>query len=143
MINQDYRINHDYIILTILTLLLDVCLFFIILQNSLNVMDLCFIYNVFCIHFIFLYSLYYENQCLIDFCHYNLFLLLAISPFIVTNVYILWVCLFLVYMVQLLWIIEERCILNKKDETFGYGKILSVGVLCNTILLSFCIGKKY
>ena len=69
--------------------------------------------------------------------------MLAISPFIVSNIKILTVCLFLVFMVQLLWIIEERCILNKKDETFGYGKLLSVGVLCNTILLSFRIGRKY
>ena len=136
-------INHDYLKLTILTGGLDVSLFMISIQNPLNIMDICFLYNVFCIHFIFFYSLYYENQCLIDFCHYNLFLLLAISPFIVSNIQILSVCLFLIFMVQLLWIVEERCILNKKDETFGYGKILSVAVLCNTILLSFRIGTKY
>jgi len=135
--------DDDIIKLISLTLLLDLLLLFILLSQSLKVSDTCFVYNVFLVHFIFLYSLCYGHQLFIDFCHYSLFLLLLISPFIVCNLYILCVCLFLVFMIQFLWVVEGRCILNKEGDFFGFGKTISICTLLHTIFLSIIIGKKY
>ena len=132
--------NIDMIKLICLTVLLDVLLLSILLFQTLTVSDMCFVYNVFLVHLVFLYSLCYEYQVLIDFCHYSLFLLLLISPLILYNLYILCVCLFLVFMVQFLWVIEGRCILNKEGEVFGYGKTLNIVVIFNTIMISGMIG---
>jgi hypothetical protein len=110
--------DDDIIKLISLTLLLDLLLLFILLSQSLKVSDTCFVYNVFLSHFIFLYSLCYGHQLFIDFCHYSLFLLLLISPLILHNLYILCVCLFLVFMIQFLWVVEGRCILNKEGDFF-------------------------
>ena len=133
--------NIDIIKLICLTVLLDVLLLSILIFQTLTVLDMCFVYNVFLVHLVFLYSLCYEHQVLIDFCHYSLFLLLLISPFILYNLYILCVCLFLVFMVQFLWVVEGRCILNKEGEVFGYGKTISTCTLLHTIFLSITIGK--
>jgi hypothetical protein len=136
--------DDDIIKLISLTLLLDLLLLFILLSQSLKVSDTCFVYNVFLSHFIFLYSLCYGHQLFIDFCHYSLFLLLLISPLILHNLYILCVCLFLVFMIQFLWVVEGRCILNKEgDFFFGFGKTFSICTLLHTIFLSIIIGKKY
>ena len=101
-----------------------------------------FIYNVYIIHILFLTSLFYDEQFMIDISHYLLFILLFISVFIIHDVYILGICLFLITTIQILWIIEGRCILNKQDQEFGYGNTLSICTLIVTILISFVIGKK-
>lgn len=134
--------NKDYFKLTLLTIVLDLFLVSIVYLQTLTVSDICFIYNVLMVHFIFLYSLVKENQDLIDISHYNLFILLFFCPYIVTNKYILGVCLFLLFMVQFLWIVEGRCILNKEGQVFGFGKSLNISVLLQTILVSFIIGKR-
>ena len=52
------------------------------------------------------------------------------------------ICLFLLTTIQVLWIQEERCILNDPDnsEKFGYGKEIWYVTLLYSIILSAKIG---
>lgn len=132
----------DYLKITLITLFLDILFLIILCIRKLKILDYIFIYNVYIVHILFLISLFYDEQIIIDISHYLLFILLFISSFIIHDVYILGLCLFLITTIQILWVIEGRCILNKKDEEFGYGNELSIITLLFTIVISFVIGKK-
>ena len=134
--------NSDYLKITLLTLFLDILFLILLCIRNLKILDYLFVYNVYIIHILFLISLFYDNEIMIDISHYLLFILLFISVFIIHDVYILGICLFLITTIQILWVIEGRCILNKKDEEFGYGKTISICTLLFTIVMSFVIGKK-
>ena len=69
-----------------------------------------------------------------------------------SNVFILSICLFLSTAIQVLWVYEERCILNERTSSststqtpsqFGYGKELNVYMILLTILFSMKIGYSY
>ena len=134
--------NSDYLKITLLTLFLDILFLILLCIRKLKILDYLFVYNVYIIHILFLISLFYDEQIMIDILHYLLFILLFISVFIIHDVYILGICLFLITTIQILWVIEGRCILNKKNEDFGYGNELNIITLLFTILISFMIGKK-
>ena len=42
-------------------------------------------------------------------------------------------------MIQILWLIESRCILNESGEIWGYGDIVEVGTIIWTVLLNLKI----
>jgi len=132
----------DYLKITSITLFLDILFFIILYTRKLKILDYLFIYNAYIVHILFLTSLFYDDEIMIDISHYLLFILLFISVFIIHDVYILGVCLFLITTIQILWVIEGRCILNKNDQEFGYGKTIGICSLLFTIVMSFIIGKK-
>ena len=132
----------DYLKITSITLFLDILFFIILYTRKLKILDYLFIYNAYIVHILFLTSLFYDDEIMIDISHYLLFILLFISVFIIHDVYILGVCLFLITTIQILWVIEGRCILNKNDQEFGYGKTIGICSLLFTIVMSFVIGKK-
>jgi hypothetical protein len=52
------------------------------------------------------------------------------------------VALLFVLAIQMLWIKEERCILNEinDDKSYGYGKIINVATLFLGTILSYQLG---
>lgn len=134
--------NSDYLKILLLTLFLDILFFILLCIRKLKILDYVFVYNVYIVHILFLTSLFYDEQIMINISHYLLFILLFISVFIIHDVYILGICLFLITTIQILWVIEGRCILNKKGQEFGYGKTITICTLLFTIIMSFIIGKK-
>ncbi len=132
----------DYLKITLITLFLDILFLIILCIRKLKILDYIFIYNVYIVHILFLISLFYDEQIIIEMSHYLIFILVFISVFIIHDVYLLSICLLLITIIQILWIVEGRCILNKKDEEFGYGKTISICTLLFTIVMSFIIGKK-
>lgn len=135
------KIN-DYTKIVGLTIVLDIALVYIISQCKLVVFDKSFIVCVLLTHILFYYALYYDIDPLIDSLHQILFFFLSVSIF-VKNIWLLLLNLFLITTIQILWIIEERCILNKEHKRFGYDKPLSIVTLIWTILLSMKIGYTF
>lgn len=133
---------NDYAKVTGITMILDSVLIYIISQCKLVVFDKTFIVCVLLTHILFYYALYYDIDPLIDSLHKILFFFMSVSIF-VKNIWLLLLNLFLISTIQVLWIIEERCILNKEHKRFGYAKPLSVVTLLWTILLSMKIGYTY
>jgi hypothetical protein len=128
--------------LYLLTVILDLFLLYALITNNLCNKDKIFIFIVLTTHLTFFYSLYIENKKILDLLHIMLFLLLLFGIFL-ENIYLLSICLFLLFIIQALWIYENRCILNEKEYTFGYGKQLSISVLLLTIIYSIKIGLTF
>ena len=129
----------------LITLVLDVFLIYILLRRSLNRMDTYLIFLFLLCHIVFLYSLIKNNEILINILHYLLCILLFVTAFLVKDIFLLMVLLFLVFMIQFLWIIENKCIMNKDGEKMFHNKWIDNGgrvvTLLLTIYLSFKIGK--
>lgn len=136
--------DNDQLKMFILTILIDIGLIYLLLYQKLNITDYIFCYIILISHLLFLYGLWNNNEKLLDFLHYLIFIFLSLTIF-VENIYLLTISLFLISIIQILWIIEERCILNKKGEinNFGYGKEINICSLILTIILSIKIGYKY
>lgn len=146
-INIDINIIHrdDFNKLFALTLFMDFIFFIVIFTRTLVYFDYSFCITILITHVIFLASLYYNYIYLLDILHYMVFILLTLGIF-VEDIIILSICLFLTFMIQFLWIIEGRCILNKRNceegQEFGYGKELNIFMLVILILFSLKIGTK-
>ena len=124
-----------------LTLFLDIGLLWIVSTFTLNLFDYLFIGFVFFCHICFYWALFYDMLIWLDYLHYSIFLSLFAS-LLLQNKWLLSICLFLITVIQLLWIQEERCILNDPQcsNTFGYGKELWHVTLLYSIILSAKIG---
>ena len=124
-----------------ITLILDIALLYVVAVSSLNLFDSLFVLFVFICHTLFYLSLYYNAYLWLDYLHYSIFLSLFIR-FLLQNKWLLSICLFLLTVIQVLWIQEERCILNDPDRTeiFGYGKELWYAVFLYSIIFSAKIG---
>jgi hypothetical protein len=136
--------NSDSAKAAIATLCMDIFLLYVICTSpTLLWFDTVFVVVILCSHVLFYYALFSGNDFLIQFLHYCIFLSLAVSIFL-ENTKLLVICLGLLLTIQILWIVEDRCILNDKTEEtkFGYGKELSVGVLLYTIIIAMKIGFK-
>lgn len=95
----------------ILTCLIDIYLIADINHNKLDTFDFLWIISVIACHIIFYISLYKDILPLIDFSHYYIFIALSIGIFLKSyqlNI----LCLLLLLVIQILWIVESRCILN-------------------------------
>ena len=132
-------LHNDYVKVGLLTILLDVVLLWILFQSSLVVFDRTFIVTVLMSHALFFYALLYDIHSLIDSLHVIIFFYLNAAVF-VKNKWLLGLNLFLITTIQILWVIEERCILNREPNQFGYAKSLSIYVLLLTIVLSMKLG---
>jgi hypothetical protein len=135
--------NKEKNILYILTFLLDITLLFVFFINDLIFFDKLWILLVILTHIIFYYSLFYDKRNILDILHYLVFILPILALF-TNNIYIKLVSLFLVVVIQFLWVKENRCILNETDnKQFGYGNELNYCVILLNVILSFNIGYIY
>tara|TARA_B110000438_G_scaffold303721_1_gene366756 strand:- start:738 stop:1148 length:411 start_codon:yes stop_codon:yes gene_type:complete len=126
--------------LYILTALLDSGLIYILAKKNLHFIDKSWIYAVLSTHGLFYYSLRLNKRKLLDILHYLVFVLPVFSLFTKT-IYPKILSLFLVIIIQYLWVIENRCILNENGQSLGFGSITSIATITLNTLLSFQIGK--
>ena len=119
-----------------ITLILDV---FIInsLSNKLKPFDFYYAFSILIIHGIFINALFLGSQKVLDVLHYSVFIYIAFSPFL-SNKYLIGANLFLVFLIQLLWILKGCCILNDPENPirFGFGFEISIFTLIYTIILA-------
>jgi hypothetical protein len=128
--------------LYILTGLLDVLIINIMIFTKMNTFDKAFSYIILFTHAIFFFSLNCYNKKMLDYLHVVIFAALGISIFL-SNIYLLITCCKLLIIIQILWVIENRCILNEKNDKFGFGKELNIFCIILTSILAFKIGYKY
>lgn len=127
--------------LTILTILIDIFLLYVLYRVSFNIKDKIWIYTVLISHVFFLHALYRYNRTILDLIHPLIFILPFLSLF-ATNVWIKLISAILLIIIQLLWIKENKCILNEKTTEFGYGDELAFATLITSSLLCLNIGYK-
>ena len=124
--------------LFLITFFLDLFLLYIIFFNQLNYFDFFWILSVIVCHMLFYYNLVKENRYVLDVLHYFVFIFPSLALF-TKNVLIKFVCIFLLILIQILWIIEKRCILNEENTEFGYGNELNYYLIILTPLLAYSI----
>ena len=135
-------VSDDFLKAAISTILIDIGLFYIVWTTPImNWFDKAFTYIVLFSHILFYYALYFNHDVLIQYLHYLIFASLSVSIFL-ENTKLVMVCLGLLLTIQVLWIIENRCILNGNETEFGYGKELSIAVLLYTVVLSIKVGGR-
>ena len=134
--------NISKIKLFVITLLLDLYLIYISVFYQLDYIDIFWILSVFFCHISFYIALYNENRQLLDILHYFVGILPLLSLFI-SNIFLKILSLFLLLLIQILWIIEKRCILNEGMEHFGYGDLTNYYIIILTPILAFNIGYLY
>jgi len=131
--------NIDKNKLYIITGILDCFLLFILITTNSSLFDKLWIFSVLIIHALFFFFLTYFNKPILDFIHKFIFILPVISIF-ANNIFIKILSLFLLGVIQILWIYEKRCILNEEKEEWGYGDYINYFVIIFTIILSMNIG---
>ena len=127
--------------LTILTMSIDIFLVYVLYRVPFNIKDKIWIYTVLVSHVIFLHALYTDNRTTLDIIHPLIFILPFLSLF-ATNIWIKTISAILLIIIQLLWIKENKCILNEKTTEFGYGDELAFATLITTSLLCLNIWYK-
>lgn len=125
--------------LIIITFLLDIFLIGNIYFNKNTILDSAWTFSVIISHVLFYYNLIYVNRYILDILHYFIFILPTLALF-TQNIYIKIISCFLLILIQILWIIEKRCILNEENHKFGYGDELNYYVIILTSMLSLNIG---
>jgi hypothetical protein len=125
--------------LIIITYLLDIFLIGNIYFNKHTILDIMWTFSVIMCHGLFYYNLIYENRYILDILHYFIFILPTFALF-TPNIYIKIISCLLLILIQILWIIEKRCILNEENYKFGYGDALNYYVIMLTSMLSLNIG---
>lgn len=122
-----------------ITFILDLFLFWLLYNNKLVKFDLLWCISVIVCHILFYFSLLYYNKYLIDKLHAFVFILPVLS-FFSTNIYIKICSCLLLILIQILWINEKRCILNEKNEDWGYGDQIGYFSVVFTPILAMNIG---
>ena len=95
--------------MSIITLLIDISLVFILFTQKLNKFELSIIYFVFIIHIIFLYALQKNDRYLIDVMHVIFVMYIYVLSFFAKNIYLLSLFLSLFIMMILYWVIDKKC----------------------------------
>jgi len=134
--------NNDKYKLYTITIIIDLILIYSLLKINIESFDFIFIFISLNLHILFYYSIYFYDKEIMDFLHYCVFLFPFLAIF-TNSVYIKFVCLFLLFVIQILWIFEKRCIMNEIEDEFGYGDSVTVYTLTLTVILSFLIGKNF
>lgn len=132
----------DYQKAALITGTMDVFLLAVLFNCVLTIFDKFFTISIIGIHLIFLYGLYSQSDLIIDGLHGSIFLYLFLGIFL-DNKYLLGITLFLAITIQLLWIVEDRCILNKTPGQFGYSKELSFLMIFLTVILSMKLSHRF
>jgi hypothetical protein len=125
--------------LVLITIFLDIVLLCALFFYTFETFDSFWIISVFISHLLFYYNLIFYNRYILDILHYFVFILPSLSLF-AKNIVIKILSLVLLILIQVLWVLENRCILNEKDSKFGYGNELNYYLLLLTPILSFNIG---
>lgn len=129
--------------LFLITFFIDILLFYIYLYKKLCSIDFYFIEFIFMIHCIFFISLYKNYNTLIDFCHLFMFLCIFFI-FYIESFELQSLVLFLISLIQILWILKGYCIMNTRKNPFSisFQKLFTIGTFLFTLYLSFSLGKK-
>ena len=125
-----------------ITSIIDILLIYSLFNINIVSFDFLFIISSLCLHILFYYSIYNYDKEVIDILHYFVFFMPFLSLFS-TIIYIKIACLFLLTIIQCLWIYENRCIMNEREDEFGFGMLPSFYTLFLTIALSLNIGYTY
>jgi hypothetical protein len=102
-------------ILSMMTLILDTLLIYILLNKKLNSYDRILVYFVLVIHFVFYISIYNDFSKLMEICHIAMPLVMLLSIF-VKNIYLLGVIFIFIIMIFITWFIYDDCILKNDKE---------------------------
>lgn len=111
-----------------ITLFIDILLLYCLLKFKLNTYDFNFIIVALGLHISFIYFLLNYHKNIIYFLHVSIFILIALGLFI-QNKYLLSIPFILLVIIQILWQLEKKCILNEEDETFGYDNTIQLTTL--------------
>ena len=133
--------EHDRNKLLTITGILDIFLILIIFLYKLNMFDTFWVSIVLLSHVFFYYNIINYNRKILEILHYLIFILPTLS-LLSDNIFIKTISLCLIVLIQILWIKENRCILNESDSKFGYADELNYYVIFLTCLLSLNIGYK-
>ena len=133
--------EHDRNKLLAITGILDIFLILIIFLYKLNMFDTFWVSIVLLSHVFFYYNIINYNRKILEILHYLIFILPTLS-LLSDNIFIKTISLCLIVLIQILWIKENRCILNESDSKFGYADELNYYVIFLTCLLSLNIGYK-
>jgi hypothetical protein len=92
-------------------------------------------------HFLLLIGLRWNLRWLLDMLHYLVF----INPFLSVfgqHVSLKIISLIFIMIIQFMWIFEERCVLNEKEQSqkFGYGKSISIFTIILNSILGISVG---
>jgi len=133
-----YNMNSKNI-LYILTFFIDLFLIYTVLILSCNILDKLFILSVLICHAFFFFALKNENKTILDICHLLVFILPFLALFL-ENKYIKSISIFLLIVIQTLWYIKNKCILNDFTKGFvGIGDKIEIEkiVLILTLILIY------
>lgn len=106
---------NEYILINLITFFIDIFLIYFLINVKLNTFDTYFIKSALFVHLIFYIALYFNIKLLIDLCHY----LIGVYFFIslkVKSKYILSLLIILLLIIEYLWHMYKKCILNKISQ---------------------------
>ena len=136
MIEENNKIK-----LYIITLTIDFFIIYTIINYNLFLIDQIWCSTVLISHIMFIYALKVNYKNMIDFLHILIFVLPLLCVF-TNNILSKIITCLLLFIIQILWIKEKRCILNEDCYEFGYGDYLNYYTLILTIFLAAQIGYK-
>ena len=109
--------------------------------KKLSTFEYIYIISLLLSHIVLILALSKQWFKIIDSLHYFLFFSILISVFI-QNILLQTLVLSIIFLIQFLWIVEKRCIMNTNHEKdfFGFSDTLSIITLIYTIILSIKLG---
>lgn len=123
----------DKLQIYIYTLIIDITLVTILFTQKLSIFDKTYIYTLLITHLIFYYALKKTNKPIINILHYSMFLYFT-TGLLLSNKYMILLCISVLILIQILWIINKECILNNISHIkHGYNETISF----LTILITF------
>ena len=127
----------------ILSFILDIFLIFCLFSKKNVFLEKIWIYSMLFCHNFLIYAVSKNNEQIIDFLHYLIPVFCFLSLFL-KSIFIKGTSLFIIIMIQFLWIYENKCILNNNnDEKRVIGKIIDYVIILFTVILSMNIGSTY
>ena len=125
---------NDKLQIYLYTLIIDIILITILFTQNLNLFDTLFIYSMLILHIIFYYSLKTTNKPIINILHYILFISITIGM-LLSNKYLVLLCIGVLVLIQVLWIIHKNCILNNISYIeHGYGESITMLTVLITLV---------
>ena len=102
----------------ITTIVIDILLIWILVNQKLNKYDTIFIFIAIFVHLLFYIGLFFNNRKLLDICHYMISIMIIFSIFI-KNETLMMLLLSLIIVIYITWGLFNKCILNtaKQNET--------------------------
>ena len=130
-------------IVYLITFIIDIILIKLLFCSKNTDIDLFYIKTILFCHLIFYYVLYKQISIIIDILHVLVFVLSFMVIFI-NNKQIKLIVIGLLLLVQILWILQEKCILNDISDlnnNLCFGKTINIIVLLFTCYLIYQISK--